>query len=89
MEEYLADQNVWVPKAPMIFGRFRFDAAYSGGSIYAFGGEVSVQAESIEGPRQVEAQRLLRVIECNVVCYSIPSQTIYASLYICETTTST
>jgi len=38
--EYLADQDVWVPKAPMIFGRFRFDAAYSGGSIYAFGGEV-------------------------------------------------
>ena len=24
----------------MIFGRFRFDAAYSGGNIYAFGGEV-------------------------------------------------
>ena len=38
--EYLAEQDVWVPKAPMIFGRFRFDAAYSGGSIYAFGGEV-------------------------------------------------
>ncbi len=40
--EYLADQDVWVPKAPMIFGRFRFDAAYSGGSIYAFGGEVGI-----------------------------------------------
>ena len=47
MEEYLADQNVWVPKAPMIFGRFRFDAAYSGGSIYAFGGEVRVCRECL------------------------------------------
>ena len=39
MVEYLLDHNVWVPKAPLIYGRLRFAAAYASGTIYAFGGE--------------------------------------------------
>lgn len=36
--EYLLDQNAWVVKAPLIFGRLRFAASYLSGAIYAFGG---------------------------------------------------
>lgn len=38
VSEYLLDQNVWVVKAPLIYGRLRFAAAYVSGTIYAFGG---------------------------------------------------
>ena len=36
--EYLLDQNTWVSKAPLIFGRLTFAVAYASGSVYAFGG---------------------------------------------------
>lgn len=36
--EYMLEQNVWVSRAPLIFGRLQFAAAYVSGSIYAFGG---------------------------------------------------
>lgn len=39
VSEYLLDQNVWVVKAPLVYGRLRFAAAYVAGTIYAFGGE--------------------------------------------------
>lgn len=36
---YLADHNAWVPAAPMPEPRFRLDAAFANGFVYAFGGE--------------------------------------------------
>ena len=39
--EYLGDQNVWVAKAPMTTSRFRFNAAFNGEAVYAFGGSSS------------------------------------------------
>ena len=37
--EYLLGQNVWLLKAPLVYGRLRFAAAFAAGTIYAFGGE--------------------------------------------------
>lgn len=37
--EYLLGKNAWVVKAPLVYARLRFAAAYVSGTIYAFGGE--------------------------------------------------
>ena len=39
--EYLGEQDVWIAKAPMTTSRFRFNAAYNGEAVFAFGGASS------------------------------------------------
>lgn len=39
--EYLGEQDTWVAKAPMTTSRFRFNAAFNGEAVWAFGGQSS------------------------------------------------
>ncbi|GAB4820866.1 hypothetical protein N2152v2_007912 [Parachlorella kessleri] len=45
---YLAAYDLWVPMAPMPEPRFRFDAAFANGFVYAFGGQASSVCDSAE-----------------------------------------
>ncbi|KAG2482368.1 hypothetical protein HYH03_018688 [Edaphochlamys debaryana] len=38
VEEYIAADDIWIPKAPLPQARFRDDLAYVNGRVYAFGG---------------------------------------------------
>lgn len=48
--QYIAAQDIWVPKAPMIENRFRFDAAYVGNHVFVFGGQRSSATGGYDDP---------------------------------------
>ncbi|KAK9810368.1 hypothetical protein WJX72_009543 [[Myrmecia] bisecta] len=41
VDEYIAGQDLWVPKAPLSASRFRADGAYMEGAVVVFGGQTS------------------------------------------------
>ncbi len=46
--EYIASQDIWIPKAPMVEPRFRFDAAFINGAVYVFGGDKSSATGAVD-----------------------------------------